>query len=216
MLRNIQPTKVFKLDTGQRKLTALFKGPSDSTVSADTVKTNHGSRSDKSDITKPDILTDNDVLTHTDTVNKVSNKAIESESAKVTDSRKLQTRWEKLCHGFHMIKLRGKFIVKHVLKREKNTHLQLGAQPTKRQGTGLATSDKLLRTRLASNAGVILNFEDCLKCWHRLKKEANQNKMSSQRIHYKITSILFSVYNRLTNTYPLMAHTNLKWPINLC
>ena len=49
-----------------------------------------------SDITKPYALTDNGILTHTDTVNKVGNDAIESESAKVTDSRKFQTRWEKL------------------------------------------------------------------------------------------------------------------------
>ena len=40
-----------------------------------------------------------------------------------------------------------------------------------------ATSDKLLRTTLASNAGVILNFEDCLQRWHWLTKEANQNKI---------------------------------------
>ena len=33
-----------------------------------------------------------------------------------------------------------------------------------------ATCDKLLRTRLASNAGVILNFEDCLQHWHWLKR----------------------------------------------
>ena len=63
--------------------------PKGSSVSADTVKTNQDS-----DITKPDALTDNGILTHTDTVNKVGNDAIES--AKVTDSRKFQTRWEKL------------------------------------------------------------------------------------------------------------------------
>ena len=88
---NMPPKKVLKLDTGQRKLTALFKAPVTVPVSADTVKTNQDS-----DITKPDALTDNGILTHTDTVNKVGNDAIESESAKVTDSRKFQTRWEKL------------------------------------------------------------------------------------------------------------------------
>ena len=86
-------------------------------VSADTVKTNQDS-----DITKPDALTDNGILTHTYTVNKVGNDAIESESAKVTDSRKFQTRWEKfMAMGFHMIKVLGKCIVKRVLKQEKNT-----------------------------------------------------------------------------------------------
>ena len=38
-----------------------------------------------------------------------------------------------------------------------------------------ATSDKLLRTRLASNAGVILNFEDS-PTLALAKKEANKNK----------------------------------------
>ena len=83
------PEKVLKLDTGQRKLTALFKTPVTVPVSADTVKTNQDS-----DITKPDALTDNGILTHTDTVKKVGNDAIESD--KVTDSCKFQTRWEKL------------------------------------------------------------------------------------------------------------------------
>ena len=58
-------------------------------VSANMVKTNQDSRTDKSDIKKTDALTDNDVLTHTDTVNKVGNE--ESESAKVTDSHTFQT-----------------------------------------------------------------------------------------------------------------------------
>ena len=85
-----------------------------------------------------------------------------------------------------------------------------------------ATSDKLLMARLASNAGVILNSEDCLKRWHRLIKQNWQ----SERIHYKITLICFCLVfcpYRFTNTYPLMAHTfstmahtNLKWPIDLC
>ena len=89
------PKKVVQLDTGQRKLTVLFKAPVTVPVSADMVKTNQDSHTDKLDITKPDTLTDNDALTHTDTVNKVRHKAIESERAKVTDSRKFQTRWEK-------------------------------------------------------------------------------------------------------------------------
>ena len=73
-------------------------------VSADTVKTNQDS-----DITKPDVLTDNGILTHTDTVNKVGNDAIESESAKVTDSRKFQTRWEKLWPWVSYDKSRGEW-----------------------------------------------------------------------------------------------------------
>ena len=45
IIRNIicHPKKVFKLDTGQRKLTALFKAPVTVLVSADTVKTNQDS-----------------------------------------------------------------------------------------------------------------------------------------------------------------------------
>ena len=82
--------KVFKLDTGQRKLTALFKAPVTVPVSADTVKQTKIWTSQN-----PDALTDNGILTYTDTVNKVGNDAIESESAKLTDSRKFQTRWEK-------------------------------------------------------------------------------------------------------------------------
>ena len=68
------------------KLTALFKAPVTVPVSADTVKTNQDS-----DITKPASLPTMAYCTHTDTVNKVGNDAIESESAKVTDSRKFQT-----------------------------------------------------------------------------------------------------------------------------
>ena len=43
-----------------------------------------------------------------------------------------------------------------------------------------ATSDKLLRTRLASNAGVILNFEDS-PTLALAKKEANKNKIGKVR-----------------------------------
>ena len=84
-------------------------------VSADTVKTNQDSY-----ITKPDALTDNGILTHTDTVNKVGNNAIESESAKVTDSVNFKPDWRSYGHGFHMIKVLGKCVVKRVLKQENN------------------------------------------------------------------------------------------------
>ena len=101
---------------GQRKLIALFKAPVTVPVSADTVKTNQDS-----DITKPDALTDNGILTHTDTVNKVGNDAIESESAKVTDSRKFQTRWEKLWPWVSYDKSTGKMYCEACIKTGKNT-----------------------------------------------------------------------------------------------
>ena len=105
------PQKVFKLDTGQRKLTALFRAPVTVLVSADSVKTNQDSRTDKLDDTKSDILT------HNDTVNKVSNEA--SESAKVTDSRKFQTRWEKLWPWVLYDKSTGKMYCEACIKTKK-------------------------------------------------------------------------------------------------
>ena len=83
-------------------------------VSADTVKTNQDS-----DITKPYALTDNGILTHTDTVNKVGNDAIESESAKVTDLRKFQTRWEKLWPWVSYDKSTGKMYCEACIETEK-------------------------------------------------------------------------------------------------
>ena len=71
-------------------------------------------------------LTDNGILTHTDTVNKVGNDAIES--AKVTDSRKFQTKWPWVSYD----KSTGKMYCEACIKTGKKTHLQLGAQPTKR------------------------------------------------------------------------------------
>ena len=53
-----------------------------------------------------------------------------------------------------------------------------------------ATSDKLLRTRLASNAGVILNFEDS-PTLALAKKEANKNKIGKVKEYTKIMLILF-------------------------
>ena len=95
----------------------MFKAPVTVPVSADTVKTNQDS-----DITKPDALTDNGILTHTDTVNKVGNDAIESESAKVTDSRKFQTRWEKLWPWVSYDKSTGKMYCEACIKTgKKNT-----------------------------------------------------------------------------------------------
>ena len=85
-------------------------------VSADTVKTNQDS-----DITKPDALTDNGILTHTDTVNKVGNDAISSESAKITDSRKFQTSWEKLWPWASYDKSTGKMYCEACIKTEKKT-----------------------------------------------------------------------------------------------
>ena len=92
----------------------MFKAPVTVPVSADTVKTNQDL-----DITKPDALTDNDILTHTDTVNKVDNDAIESESAKVADSRKFQTRWEKLWPWVSYDKSTGKMYCEACIKTGK-------------------------------------------------------------------------------------------------
>ena len=41
-----------------------------------------------------------------------------------------------------------------------------------------ATNDKLLRTKHSSNAGVILDFEDCLKRWHRINKRLIKTKLA--------------------------------------
>ena len=59
------------------------------------------------------------ILTHTDTVNKVGNNAIESESAKVTDSRKFQTRWDKLWPWVSYDKNTGKMYCEACIKTEK-------------------------------------------------------------------------------------------------
>ena len=55
------------------------------------------------------------------TVNKVGNDAIESESAKVTDSRKFQTRWEKLWPWVSYDKSTGKMYCEACIKTGKNT-----------------------------------------------------------------------------------------------
>ena len=104
----------------------MFKAPVTVPVSADIVKTNQDL-----DITKFDVLIDNGILTHTDIVNKVGNDVIESESAKVTDSRKFQTRWEKLWPWVSYDKSTGKMYCEACIKTGKKT--QLGAHPTKRQ-----------------------------------------------------------------------------------
>ena len=78
-----------------------------------------------------------------------------------------------------------------------------------------ATSDKLLRTRLASNAGVILNFEDS-PTLALAKKEANKNKIGKVKEYTKIMLILFSAYTGLlilTHGWPIHF---IPWPIDLC
>ena len=207
--------KVLKLDTGKRKLTALFKAPVTVPVSADTVKTNQDS-----DITKPDALTDNGILTHTDTVNKVGNVAIERQTSQPLLSRlrvsqqwqytktivkaarypvnSMQGLWELLTKHHKeelpdLIKLSqiALTLPLHTASCERVFSPQNLILTKQRSRLAPATSDKLLRTRLASNAGVILNFEDCLQCWHWLIKRLIKTKLTSERIHYKITLVLF-------------------------
>ena len=64
-----------------------------------------------------------------------------------------------------------------------------------------ATSDKLLRTRLASNAGVILNFFGLSPTLALAKKEANQNKIGNVKEYtinnVNIVFVLFSAYTGL-------------------
>ena len=138
------PKKVLKLDTGQRKLTALFKAPVTVPVCSMQGLWELLIKHHKEEL--PDLI-------------KLSQIAL---------TLPLHTAsWERV------------FSQQNLILTKQRSRL------------APATSDKLLRTRLASNAGVILNFEDCLQRWHWLTKRLSKQNWQSERIHYKIKLILF-------------------------
>ena len=189
-------------------------------VSADTVKTNQDS-----DITKPDALTDNGILTHTDTVNKVGNDVISSESAKITDSRKFQTSWEKLWPWASYDKSTGKMYCEACIKTEKNT-FTTGCTTYKMSSMirHEATADHKISVaapKLNNNMTAAINNAKCEQDEAIIKTLKLVNCLACENVPL-LFCLVFCLY-RFTNTYPLMAHTfytmahtNLKWPIDLC